>query len=76
MSIKESINRIILQWNLVNTDTKGTGHSVLIIRVSVLSRLSEKMSGTHVLSIYKDQSRQFNEKTLFNFLTATVTSSS
>ena len=51
MSIKESINRIILQWNLVNTDSKGTGHSVLIIRVSVLSGLSEKMSGTHVLSI-------------------------
>ena len=40
---------------------------------SVLTRLSEKMSG-HVLS-KKDQSRQFYEKTLFNFLT-TVTSSS
>ena len=40
-----------VQWNPVNTDTKETGHSVRIIRVSVLSGLSEKMSGTHVLSI-------------------------
>jgi len=40
---------------------------------SVLTSLSEKMSGTHILSI-KDQSRQFYEKILFNFLT-TVTSS-
>ena len=29
-------------------DTKGACHSVRIIRVSVLSRLSEKTSGTHV----------------------------
>ena len=40
-----------IQWNPVNMDTKGTCHSVRIIRVSVLSGLSEKMSGTHVLSI-------------------------
>ena len=40
-----------IQWNSVNTDTKGTCHSVCIIRVSVLSGLSEKTSGTHVLSI-------------------------
>ena len=31
-----------LQWNPVNTDTKGTCQSVRIIRVSVLSGLSEK----------------------------------
>ena len=40
-----------IQWNQVNTDTKGTCHSVRIIRVSVLSGLSEKTAGTHVLSI-------------------------
>ena len=39
------------QCNPVNTDTKGTCHTVRIIRVSVLSGLSEKTSGTHVLSI-------------------------
>ena len=43
--------KIRVQWNPVNTDTKGTDHSVRIIRVSVLSGLSEKMSGTHILSI-------------------------
>ena len=42
---------VLIQWNPVNTDTKGTCHSVCIIRVSVLSGLSEKTSGTHVLSI-------------------------
>ena len=42
---------LLLQWNPVNTDTKRTCHSVRIIRVSVLSGLSEKTSGTHVLSI-------------------------
>ena len=30
----------------------------------------------HMFYRYKDQSRQFYEKTLFNFLTVTVTSSS
>ena len=40
-----------MQWNPVNTDTKGTSHSVRIIRVSVVSGLSEKTSGTHVLLI-------------------------
>ena len=35
--------------NPVNTDIKETGHSVRIIRVSVLSGLLEKMSGTHIL---------------------------
>ena len=32
----------IIQWNLVNTDTKGTCRSVCFNRVWVLSRLSEK----------------------------------
>ena len=45
------INRQMLQWSPVNTDTKGTCNSVRIIRVSVLSGLSEKTLGTHVLSI-------------------------
>ena len=31
-----------LQWNLINTDTKGTCHNVRFIRVSILSRLSGK----------------------------------
>ena len=45
------VEQILGQWNPVNMDTKGTCHSVRIIRVSVLSGLSEKTSGTHVLSI-------------------------
>ena len=40
-----------IQWKPGNTDTKGACHSVRIIRVSVLSGLSEKTSGAHVLSI-------------------------
>ena len=36
----------LLQWNPVNTDTKGTCHSVRIIRLSVLSGLSEKKNVT------------------------------
>ena len=46
-------NQKFIQWNPVNTDTKGTCHSVRIIRVSVLSGLSEKTSETHVLSILR-----------------------
>ena len=42
-----------IKWNPVNTDTKGTCHSVRIIRVSVLSGLSEKTSGTHALLIQR-----------------------
>ena len=41
-----AVLRCNIQWNPVNTDTKGTCHSVRIIRVSVLSGLSEKTSGT------------------------------
>jgi len=59
--VKMNSLNIMAGWQIV------TGYK------SVLTRLSEKMSG-HVLS-KKDQSRQFYEKTLFNFLT-TVTSSS
>ena len=49
------LGRIVcLTWGLpVNTDTKRSCHSVRIIRVSVLSRLSEKMSQTTVLSIWR-----------------------
>ena len=59
-----------IQWNLANTDTNGTCHLVHIIQVSVLSGLSEKMSGTHVLTIKADISSI--KRTLFNFLTLTV----
>ena len=38
----------LVQWNPVNMDTKVTCHNVCIIRVSVLSGRSEKMSQTHV----------------------------
>ena len=34
-----------VQWNPVNTNTKGTRQSVCIMRVSTLSRLSEKCPG-------------------------------
>ena len=49
------LGRIVcLTWGLpVNTDTKRSCHSVRIIRMSVLSRLSEKMSQTTVLSIWR-----------------------
>ena len=51
ISYKERLMSVNPQWNPVNKDTKGTCHSVRIIRVSVLGGLSEKTSGTHVLSI-------------------------
>lgn len=47
-----------VQWNLVSTDTKGTCHGVLIIWVSVLSRLSVKKLHRHMLYWYKDLGRQ------------------
>jgi len=34
-----------VQWNPVNTDTKGTGQNVRINGVSVLSGVSEKSQG-------------------------------
>ena len=41
------LERFLIQWNPVNTDSKGTCQSVHFIRVSVLSRLSEKnVAGT------------------------------
>ena len=42
-----------MQWNPVNTDTKGACYSVRIIRVSVLSGLSEKRQ-EHMFYRYKD----------------------
>ena len=39
-----------IQLNLASTDTKGTYHGVLFIRVSVLSRLSGKNLHRHMLS--------------------------
>ena len=38
-----------LQWNPVNTDTKGTRVNVRIIGVSLLSGFPDKKSQTHVL---------------------------
>ena len=38
-----------IQWNPVNTDTKGTRRSVRVIWVSVLSGISEKKIRTSVL---------------------------
>ena len=40
-----------VQWNPVNTDTKGTHQSVRIIRVSVLSGLSEKVLDIRFIDI-------------------------
>ena len=37
---------IIIQWNPVNTDTKGTSQIVRINGVSVLSGFSEKVTDT------------------------------
>ena len=51
-----------LQWNPVYADTKGTCHSVRIIRVSVLSGLSEKTSGTYVLSTIKTKADSFRNQ--------------
>ena len=65
-----------IQWNPVNTYTNGTCHSVRIIGVSVLSGLSEIGNVRDTCFVDKDQSRLFYEKTLFNFLTVTVTSTS
>ena len=55
----------MLQWNPVNTDTKGTCRFVRIIQESVLGVLSEKMSGTTA-----DIST--GKRTLLNFSTLTV----
>lgn len=49
--INQSHQFWVVQWNPFNTDTKWTCHNVRIIRVCVLRGFSEKMSGTHVLSI-------------------------
>ena len=46
-----TLEESVIQWNPVNADTTETCHSVRIIRMSILSGLSEKTSGTHVLSI-------------------------
>ena len=58
-----------VEWNqwLIHTPR---GHAIvsIIIWVSVLSGVSKKMSGTHVL--------YFEKETLFNFLSITFTSSS
>ena len=48
----------ILQWNPVNTDTKGTRQNVRIIGVSVLSGFPEKKKQKHVLWM-KDHGNHF-----------------
>ena len=46
---ESDISNSVLQWNPVNTDTKGTCDGVLFIKwESILSKLSVKMSWTHV----------------------------
>lgn len=56
----------IIQWNLVNTDTKGTCCSVCINRVSVLSGLSEN----NVMDICSIDVKTVEDKKIFvNFLT-------
>ena len=61
-----------IQWNPVNTDTKGTGQIVRINEVSVLSGDSEKKSRIHVFSKKDEGKRLYGNKTLFN-CTVTVT---
>ena len=62
----------LLQWNPVNTDTKGTGQIVRINGVSVLSGVSEKSHG-YMFSRRKDEGKRFySNKPLFN-CTVTVT---
>ena len=41
-------NLLLIQWNPVNTDTKGTCQNVRIIGVSVLSGFPDKKSRTRV----------------------------
>ena len=55
-----------VQWNPVNTDTKGTCRNVRIIGVSVLSGLPDKSHG-HMFYRWKDQGRHFYvNKTFFS----------
>ena len=55
-----------VQWNPVNTDTKGTGQNVRINGVSVLSGVSEKSHG-YMFYRYKDEGKRlYGNKTLFN----------
>lgn len=55
-----------VQWNPVNTDTKGTGQNVRINGVSVLSGVSEK-SHRYMFYRYKDEGKRlYGNKMLFN----------
>ena len=70
----ETTFKIYRETRLIRTPR---GHAI----VSVLSECpyqagSQRKRHEHMFYRYKDQSRQFYEKTLFNFLTVTVTSSS
>ena len=57
---------LVVQWNPVNTDTKGTGQNVRINEVSVLSGVSEKSHG-YMFYRYKDEGKRlYGNKTLFN----------
>ena len=47
------VKKRMVQWNPMNTDTKGTRRSIGIIRASVLSGLSEKRP-RHMFYRYKD----------------------
>ena len=56
----------MVQWNPVDTDTKGAGQIVRINGVSVLSGVSEKSHG-YMFSRHKDEGKRFyGTKMLFN----------
>ena len=60
-----------VQWNPVNTDTKGTRQNVRIIGVSVLSGFQRKKVTEHVLSMKRPWQAFFTVTKRFN---CTVTS--
>ena len=64
--ITKNHSKILVQWNPINTDTKGTGQIVRINGVSVLSGVSEKSHG-YMFSRCEDKGKRFyGNKTLFN----------
>ena len=70
---------INIEWNPVNMDIKGPCQSVHIIRISILSRLSEKdgkTSPTHVWWIQRLKQTFFWQQDVVEFLDWIVTSSS
>ena len=54
-----------IQWNPINTDTKGTCQNVRIIGVSVLSGFPDKKSRTHVLLMKRPRQASFYSNKTF-----------